>query len=84
MLDSLTISSVSNMVSGIEESEMNDDANGPGRPVSRDEPYYAEGTGPGQTLLAHCHLCGELVPVVSDDYRWFIMRAIKAGWRLVS
>lgn len=55
---------------------------GQGRPVSRDEPYYATGGGPGITLLGHCHLCGELVPVATDDYRWFVMRAVKAGWRL--
>ena len=58
----------------------NDD--GPGRPVTRDEPYYPEGSGPGQPLLAHCHLCGELVPIEAKDYRWFVFKAIKAGWRL--
>ena len=58
----------------------NDD--GPGRPVTRDEPYYAEGWTPGKPLSACCHLCHERVPVVTDDYRWFVMRAIKAGWKL--
>ena len=61
---------------------MRENDDGPGRPVQRDEPYYAEGQAPGQTLLANCHLCGEPVPVVSDDYRWFVLRAIKSGWRL--
>jgi len=55
---------------------------GPGRPVARDQPFYADGGGPGQVLLAHCATCGDLVPVVTDDYRWFVMRAIRAGWKL--
>ena len=58
----------------------NDD--GPGRPVSRDQPYYALGVGRGTPHRASCKVCDALVPVVTDDYRWFVMRAIKAGWRL--
>lgn len=61
---------------------MVNDGNASGRPVARDEPYYAEGHAPGQPLLAICHLCSELVPVATDDYRWFVMRAIKIGWKL--
>lgn len=55
---------------------------GPGRLVSRDEPYYAPGLGPDSLLVAHCHLCSTLVPVTTCDYRWFVMRAIKIGWKL--
>ena len=58
----------------------NDD--GPGRPVSRDEPYFLEGSGPGQLAIGCCCLCGDVVPRVAPDYRHFVMRAIKAGWRL--
>ena len=58
----------------------NDD--GPGRPVSRDEPYYALGHAPGQIALCSCHLCDTLLPIDTDDYRHFVMRAIKAGWKL--
>jgi hypothetical protein len=58
----------------------NDD--GPGRPVSRDEPYYPAGGGLGLPVRASCHLCDAQVPVVTSDYRHFVMRAIKAGWKL--
>lgn len=61
---------------------MNTNDDGPGRPVSKDQPFYAEGGGPGQRLLAHCHLCCELVPLEETDYRWFVWRAIKRGWKL--
>lgn len=61
---------------------MHEKDDGPGRPVSRDVPYYPEGFGPGQPVHGFCHLCGELVPVGTGDYRWFVMRAIKAGWKL--
>jgi hypothetical protein len=54
---------------------------GPGRPVSRDQPFYAEGAGPGQLLLGHCATCGQAVPFVTDDKRWFVMLAVKAGWK---
>ena len=55
---------------------------GPGRPVSRDEPYYAGGIPPAKGYPAHCVTCSELVPIAADDYRHFVMRAIKAGWKL--
>ena len=55
---------------------------GPGRPVSRDEPFYANGAGPGPPVRANCHLCDAQVPVVTPDYRHFVMRAIKSGWRV--
>jgi len=58
----------------------NDD--GPGSPVTRDEPYYPEGAGPGQVPLALCHSCDEIFRGVAKDYRHYVMRAIKSGWRL--
>ena len=58
----------------------NDD--GPGRPVSRDEPYYPEGTPCGHLVAFICHLCGALAPAFAKDYRWYVVKAIKAGWRL--
>ena len=58
----------------------NDD--GPGRPVSRDEPYYPLGQSPGPLFLGQCNLCNSAVPGGPGDYRHGIMRAIKAGWKL--
>jgi len=63
-------------------SPSNDD--GPGRPVSRDEPYYPEGISSLQSLLTKCHVCDAVCPIVGGDYRWFVIKAIKAGWRLAN
>jgi hypothetical protein len=58
----------------------NDD--GHGSPVSRDEPYYAGDIRPIQPLESVCHTCGQRGIFSTHDYRWFIVRAIRNGWRL--